>query len=89
MNAADTLVVEGVEMPLPPQVPPTYPVYEGWNMTGFKSCTPRTASDYLSGIVGKWAVMYDDQGQRVLLSDYMEPGCGYWLAATQDGVIYP
>jgi len=89
MNAADTLVVEGVELPLPPQVPPTYPVYEGWNLIGFKSCTPRTASDYLAAIVGKWTVMYDGQGQHVLLGDYMEPGCGYWLAANASGTIYP
>jgi hypothetical protein len=89
MNAADTLIVEGVELPLPPEVPPTYPVFEGWNLIGFKSCTPRTASDYLAAIVGKWTVMYDGQGQRVWLGDYMEPGCGYWLAANNSGTIYP
>ena len=89
MNAADTLIVEGVEFPLPPALPPTYPVFEGWNLIGFKSCTPRTASDYLAAIVGKWTVMYDGQGQRVLLGDYMEPGCGYWLAANNPGTIYP
>jgi len=89
MNAADTLIVEGVELPLPPEVPPTYTVFEGWNLIGFKSCTPRTASDYLAAIVGKWTVMYDGQGQRVWLGDYMEPGCGYWLAANNPGTIYP
>jgi hypothetical protein len=33
--------------------------------------------------------MYDGQGQRVLLGDYMETGCGYWLAANASGTIYP
>jgi hypothetical protein len=89
MNAAATLVVEGVELPPPPQVPPTYEVYEGWNLIGFKGCSPRTASDYLASIVGKWTVMYDGQGQRIQLGDNMEPGNGYWLAANADGEIYP
>lgn len=87
MNTADTLVVEGVEFPLPPALPPAYPVFEGWNLIGFKSCTPRTASDYLAAI--EYTVMYDGQGQRIMDSDYLEPGCGYWLAAPQDGTIYP
>lgn len=92
MEAADTLTIEGVEIPLPPQVPPSYNVVEGWNLIGFKSCDSRTASDYLAGIDGHYASMYGyDNGSSFLVQpeDLLTPGLGYWLAVTEAGMIYP
>lgn len=92
MNAVDTLIIEGVVLPLPPATPPTYHVVEGWNLIGFKSCAPATASEYLAGLGGNFTVIYgyDDSGYfSVPASGQLEPGHGYWIAATGAGPIYP
>ena len=91
MRAPDTLRIEGRELPPPPGVPPTYEVVEGWNLVGFKSCIPRTVADYLAGVGGYSVVQGYAHGDyfRVLGTEYMEPGRGYWVAVSSAGTIYP
>ena len=92
MSGADTLSFAGVELPLPPLTPPTYDVAVGWNLIGFKSTAAMTAGDYLNAIVGDWVRIYGfDSGmfQVVQSGSLMQPGYGYWLAATAEGTIYP
>jgi len=79
----------------PPSVPPSYDVVEGWNLIGFKSTTPKLASDYLAGIAGKYAMIYGYDGSFFIVGtpghEYLEPGFGYWLAMKtgESGTIYP
>ena len=92
MSGADDLYFTGVELPLPPQTPPTYGVAVGWNLIGFKSTAAMTAGDYLNAIAGDWVRIYGfDSGmfQVVQSGDLMQPGYGYWLAAIAAGTIYP
>ena len=88
---AATLTINGQEL-IPAVVPPSYPVYVGWNLIGFKSTAQRTAGEYLAGIAGKYVVIYgyDDGAWFVVEStDLMDPTRGYWIAVTADGTIYP
>ncbi len=89
MTAAATLTESGIVNPLPPQTPPTYPVAMGWNMIGFKSTYARTASAYLGSVpwVRIWG--YSNGWVPMQGSDTMQPGLGYWIAATSAGTIYP
>jgi len=92
MSGADDLYFTGVELPLPPQTPPTYGVAVGWNLIGFKSTAAMTAGDYLNAIGGDWTRIYgfdDGMFQVVQSGDLMQPGYGYWLAAIAAGTIYP
>ncbi len=92
MNAAGNLTIEGVELPLPQGILPTYQVVEGWNLIGFKSCSSRIASDYLAGLEGHYSSIYGyDNGAPFLVApgQAFSPGHGYWLAATEAGIIYP
>jgi hypothetical protein len=90
MNAPDTLPVLGKALPLPPQLPPEYPVCVGWNLVGFKSISPRLAGDYFSGI--SFSVIYGYKNgayHLVQAGDKLEAGRGYWLGAYLPGIIYP
>jgi hypothetical protein len=90
MNAATTLIVDGTELPPPPELPPAYKVVPGWNLIGFKETTTMTASDYLAGVT--WVRMYAFYNGRyyiVLPAHDMVPGRGYWIAVTEEGWIYP
>jgi len=92
MDASGTFTVDGVVALPPPNLPPSYDVCEGWNLIGFKSCDPMTVNDYLAGIAGDYTVVYASvEGSLVRIegSDQMEPGCGYWVAVTEAGTIYP
>jgi len=92
MTASDVLTVDGVELPLPPQTPPTYDVVAGWNLIGFKSTSPRTAGDYLAAIDGKYTIMYGYASGVFFVvqrDDLLQPGLGYWIAVTEPGTIYP
>jgi len=87
-----TLTFEGVVIPAPPGVPPVYSVYEGWNLIGFKSTTPRLAGDYLAALGETVTIIYgfaDGFYFIVESTDLMEPGLGYWIAVTEPGTIYP
>ncbi|MCL0090769.1 hypothetical protein M1O13_02080 [Dehalococcoidia bacterium] len=88
MSAPATLTVSGFEMPLPPDVPPEYPVFEGWNLIGFRSLAPMSAGEYLAGV--EWTKLWTfHQGvwTRLGPEDEMVPGRGYWLFATAAGTI--
>jgi len=95
MTEADELAATGVELPAPPQAPPSYSVYEGWNLVGFKSLSASTAEAYLGGAVTlTFEAMYgyDAAGgvyAVIQLDTNLEPGQGYWLAVSADGTIYP
>jgi hypothetical protein len=94
MGVGDTLTVYGTMLPEPPAVPPTYQVCEGWNLIGFKSTVPRTPSDYLAAIVGKYTIIYGFADGRYFIAGspghgYLEPGLGYWIAVIGSGTIYP
>ncbi|MCL0087397.1 hypothetical protein M1O24_01385, partial [Dehalococcoidia bacterium] len=98
MAAAATLTVIGTEMPAPPAPPPEYPVFEGWNHIGFSSITEMTVSEYLGdGImeifVRMWGFDAETGWFRVIPGcpehQYLQPGRGYWLAVSEDGIIFP
>jgi len=90
MTAAGNITVNGTVNPAPPAMPPTYSVAEGWNLIGFKSTCARTASSYLGNVpwVRIWSFV-DGKWAAVQSGDKMQPGLGYWLAATDAGMIYP
>ena len=88
MNEADTLTVNGVEMPGPAEILPVYPVAMEWNLIGFKSVNSMNSSAYLSGVSYIRAYGYDEDYFTVIGKD-MEPGFGYWLYADVAGNIVP
>jgi hypothetical protein len=96
MNATDTLPVTGKFLPDPPETPPTYTVYKGWNLIGFHSLNESrvNATDYLDGVSWK-PPMYKynavtDQYEWTRGTDAMEQGKGYWVAVTDaEATIYP
>jgi len=90
MTGAATLHVNGKVNPLPPVTPPTYAVAAGWNLTGFKSTCARTASAYLGGV--SWVRIWgyaNGAWVPVQSGDMLQPGLGYWIAATGAGTIFP
>lgn len=95
MTADNTLTISGVELPAPPDAPPAYSVYEGWNLIGFKSVDAMDADDYLAGdAIAAFVRMYgydtaDAVYTTVLATTHLLPGQGYWLAVSDDGTIYP
>jgi hypothetical protein len=90
MTAASSISYHGKVNPLPPQTPPTYAVAAGWNLIGFKSTCARTASAYLGGVpfVRIWGYA-DNAWVSVQSGDMLQPGLGYWIAATGAGTIFP
>lgn len=63
----------------------------GWNLVGNPCLTAQLRDDALSSIAGKYNMVefYDtvkDKEVRLEDIDYMEPGLGYWIHATQDCV---
>jgi len=94
MEAAATLIVAGTEMPPPGEMPPEYPVFQGWNHIGFKSTSPMRVCDYLGedvmAIFGKmWSFDTETGWERVHPGDNLYPGMGYWLTVGEDGTIFP
>jgi uncharacterized repeat protein (TIGR01451 family) len=93
MDSAGSFDVVGYEIPTPDKgAPPSYDVYPGWNLIGFKSVTPRMASDYLAAISGKYTIIYRYTGgvySIVHPADSLIPGQGYWIAVTDAGKIFP
>jgi hypothetical protein len=90
MTAAATLSVSGKVNPLPPATPPTYSVAAGWNLMGFKSTCARTATAYLGGV--SWVRIWGYAGNAwipVQGGDVLQPGLGYWIAASNAGTIFP
>jgi len=100
MNAADTLTVKGRIMPPAPAVPPTYPVYAGWNAIGFKSLADMANGTYLGGVTptvlwgydattGYFRVCPSPQTHGSATPGNMEVGYGYWAWVTASGTIVP
>jgi hypothetical protein len=63
----------------------------GWNLVGYPCLTEKLRDDALSSISGKYNKVerFDtsmDSEVRLDPGDYMEPGLGYWIHATQDCV---
>jgi hypothetical protein len=96
MTMENTLTISGVELPAPPNAPPAYNLYAGWNLIGFKSVDVMAADDYFGAAVTDIVVRmygYDVAGgvyTTILVAvDNLQPGQGYWLAVSDDGTIYP
>ena len=90
MDASDTLHVAGYQLPEPPTPPPAYNLCTGWNLIGVRSHVEVKASEYLSSIAGKYAVVYRYSGGSYfnVNADYMmQPGDGFWIAMIQPGLL--
>ena len=86
------LTIHGTELPIPPGLPPAYDLVTGWNLIGFKESQGMLSNVYLDGIedtvvriYGYWDGVYF----TLHMGDPMYPGCGYWIAVTEPGTIYP
>lgn len=93
LSSAATLTVYGDVMPEPPALPPTYDLFVGWNLIGFKSLVPMDANVYLGESLAADCIrIYGfDNGAYfgVPLNAHLEPGLGYWIAMSASGTIYP
>ena len=96
MDDEGTITVSGVVALDPPNLPPSYPVCEGWDLIGFKSTTAMAAGEYLAALqaagVPTWTRVWgfaNGMYSVVQSGDMMTPGFGYWLAVLADGTIYP
>jgi hypothetical protein len=93
--AVDLLTIYGVELPGAPGSPPSYEVYEGWNLIGFKSVDAKKAEEYIGAAVSaifERMYGYDADGVfyiLITLATDLQPGQAYWLAVSADGTIYP
>lgn len=61
----------------------------GWNLVGYPCLTSKLRDDALSSISGKYNMVerYDTTKDREVSlgpDDYMDPGLGYWIHATQE-----
>jgi hypothetical protein len=61
----------------------------GWNLVSYPSLIDRTVSDALSSIAGKYNAVYFydtviDREVKLTNGDYMHPGLGYWIHATEN-----
>ncbi|MCL6581743.1 MAG: AAA family ATPase, partial [Firmicutes bacterium] len=93
MRGSDRLVILGSWLPVPQgsavPVLPSYKVYAGWNLIGF---TPGAddelyAVDYLGAVADSVQAMFAYNAEAGYYEPvyWMQPGCGYWLAVSQDG----
>ena len=96
MSGEDTLTITGRTMPKPGETtPPIYEVYAGWNFVGFKSLADMDNAVYLTNLVGSYTILWGYQpigGYHLVYppgTNDMEVGCGYWLWATESGIIVP
>jgi uncharacterized repeat protein (TIGR01451 family) len=97
------ITITGTELPpviagSQPPVPPSYDVFVGWNLLGFKSTTAKVENVYLAGIAGEYTKIYgyaDGAYFNVAGGDNLQPGSGYWIAVpgavpgTKVGSIFP
>ena len=87
MNNADTLIIDGVEMPGPGENLPTYSVAgETWNLIGFKSVEEMASSSYINRIGNDDVIWtYDNNKNEYVIvhardeDNNMKSGYGYWL----------
>jgi hypothetical protein len=85
----------------PVAVPPTGPVYQGWNLVGFSGMTPASAHDTFISLNNQWSQAmgfdaasqaYETQivsggGGAFADSRILYPTKGYWLFATNPGTL--
>lgn len=91
-SSAATLAITGTPLPPPPVLPPTYSVVPGWNLLGFKSATPKTAAEYLTGTDYRFPVYGFGGGAWTSITSgatNMEPGMGYWVYFNTAGTVTP
>ncbi|MBA7481167.1 hypothetical protein ES707_16637 [subsurface metagenome] len=89
------LVVSGYELCAPPPsaVPPQYEVVAGWNLIGYKFTKVGQIDAYLGSVI--YPDVQATYGYNVATGLYdipttqFGPGCGYWIALTLPGTIYP
>jgi uncharacterized repeat protein (TIGR01451 family) len=82
------ITITGTELPpviagSQPPVPPSYDVFVGWNLLGFKSTTAKAENVYLAGIHGLYIRIYgyaDGAYFDVVDGANLQPGMGYWIA---------
>ncbi|MBA7624897.1 hypothetical protein ES703_32311 [subsurface metagenome] len=97
MEEADTLTITGRQLPVPPAVPPTYDVVEGWNLIGFKSLEDDIDTNYLANITGTYPVLWSYNAvagaysnvKDVVPPDGMVVGHGFWIWINEAGTIVP
>ena len=88
-----TLWVFGTKAPMPPGLPSSYDVCEGWNMVGFRSIEEMAPEDYLADFSpSEYGAIY---GWDPYLQDWitnpgkLAPGYGYWIPFSVAGAIHP
>ena len=87
------LWVFGTKAPMPPSLPSSYSVCNGWNMVGFRSTEEMAPEDYLGafspseyGAIYGWDPYLQDW---VTNPDKLVPGHGYWIPFSAGGSINP
>jgi len=87
------LWVFGTKAPMPPGMPSSYSVCQGWNMVGFRSMEEMAPEDYLGafspseyGAIYGWDPYLQDW---VTNPDKLVPGYGYWIPFSVAGEIHP
>ena len=95
MDAVDTLPVRGYFAPPGPVTPPSYSIYEGWNLIGFHSEREDiTARTYFGTQGTHWRSIFKwnnqtDSYTSVKPTTILNQGEGYWLAALKNYTVYP
>ena len=78
-----------------PAVPPSYPVYKGWNLVGFKSRYEMLGEEYLgpASYSVVHVIRYDPTTRTFKnvdpSSENFVPGEAYWIYFYYDDVIAP
>ena len=87
------LWVFGTKIPMPPSLPSSYDVCDGWNMVGFRSMEEMAPEDYLAHFsLSEYGAIY---GWDPHLQDWITnpgnlvPGYGYWIPFSLAGAIHP
>ncbi len=93
MNAEATISFTGSSMPTGGiDLPPSYPVFEGWNLIGFKSAMPNTVLAYLTGTDYRLPIYWyglNTYYSLVTTSAHFQPGLGYWVYFNADNTVTP
>jgi hypothetical protein len=87
------LWIFGTKIPMPPSLPSSYDVCDGWNMVGFRSMEDMAPQDYLAefspseyGAIYGWDPYLQDW---ITNPDKLVPGHGYWIPFSVAGAIHP
>lgn len=87
------LWIFGTKTPMPPSLPSSYDVCDGWNMVGFRSVEEMTPEAYLAhfssseyGAICGWDPYLQDWSTN---PGNLMPGYGYWIPFSVAGAIHP